>query len=711
MNLVPLRTLARGLGISRGFWTDVVVPFYSATFLTTKLDRIPAVILPIIDEILPIDRPGQLDTWRDSSALVFSRLVAGFVDHVHTSCAITRIAPDAEGVTLTDQHGATHRFDKVVLACPAPAVAQALAAPRWLHGLAMRDLVYCDDNDATFLEGVVHTDPTVIPERDRNEVLAGYCNYISVTTNADGSLRYENHFVLSSWVPAAQGSRTSMFVYYNKPTTLRLTHQQRVISNRRAHPDMRASNLARALLYRFLQGKDGLYYCGSAATPGNGHDLSLLSGLVVAAEIGAGYPFGDDPQARADFGRLRRIMLGRWARNGATRIVALLVLVLALSGCGGPGGGEDETDDEPRACASITAPVLGGAGAQQLELVASRDQIPGLADQPTTRGQVLGVLHAFDGRLHLGYGDYNDNTGPIAMHAWDPQLERFVALGVTPTEEIQRLFAAHGALYSPAIDPDGHEESGGVYRLDCGADAWSVQTAIPGAVHVYDVAAQGDTLYACTGSATGEPALVMGSEDRGASWTTLLSRKSAAGRFSRFYFMAATPELVFVSGRDYPDPGESFAWIRRGAGAFESLATPPSGSLVPITLGDDLVIAGFSGTPGRSDFLGSYRVEGQGFVADQPWPEHDDGVIAPIAWALEDGGRALLVLMERADRGVSVHRSADLSAGAQGWVLLASIEAIDGDAFVSMALLFNDLYLGTREGSLYVLRELEVPEL
>lgn len=397
--------------------------------------------------------------------------------------------------------------------------------------------------------------------------------------------------------------------------------------------------------------------------------------------------------------------------------VSLFALLLSLSGCGEPGEdegeGEGDTGGEAKECAPISTPVLGGAGAQLLELVASRDQIPGLADQPTTRGQVLGVLFAFDARLHLGYGDYSDNTGPIAMHAWDPQLEGFVDLGVAPTEEVQRLFAAHGALYCPATDPDGHQESGGVYRLDCGSKAWSVQTPIPGGIHVYDVAAQGDTLYACTGSGTGQPALLMASEDRGASWTEALRRDSAPDRFSRFYYLGATPDLMFVSGRDSPDPGEAFAWVRRGAGEFEALEDLPDGSLVPITLGDQMVISAFSGTPGRSEYLESYRVEGQGFVVDQPWPVHEDGEIELIVWAPQEPegerGAALLMLMTRADGSVSVHRSEDLSAGPDGWEQLASIDAIDGESFVSMALLFNDLYLGTRSGSLYALRELEAP--
>ena len=39
------------------------------------------------------------------------------------------------------------------------------------------------------------------------------------------------------------------------------------------------------------QGKDGVYYCANWTTPGNCHDMSLLSGFVVANACGAKYPF------------------------------------------------------------------------------------------------------------------------------------------------------------------------------------------------------------------------------------------------------------------------------------------------------------------------------------------------------------------------------------------------------------------------------------
>ena len=69
----------------------------------------------------------------------------------------------------------------------------------------------------------------------------------------------------------------------------------------------------------------------------------------------------------------------------------------------------------------------------------------------------------------------------------------------------------------------------------------------------------------------------------------------------------------------------------------------------------------------------------------------------------------LLVLMRAADGRTSVVRSADLLAGPESWETLAELEPLDGERFVSMALLLNTLYLGTNEGSLYALEQLEQP--
>jgi predicted NAD/FAD-binding protein len=313
LNYTPLRALAAAFGVSDGFFRDVLVPLYSTSFLTTRIGGIPAVVVPALDRMISVEHGGVMHTWRasTSSAEVFARLLAGLDGRVHTGRRITGVRRGGGRVELCDDTGAAHTFDRVVFACDATSAAAALDRPTRLERELLAKVTYTDDRDTSFLAGHVHGDASVLPEEHRDAILRGYATYVDVVEEAGGALRYENHFVLSSWMPAARGTGAVMMVHYEKPEGRRLDRLEKVITNRRAHPDLSPGNLGRAFLLRLLQGRGGLYYAGSYTTPGNGHDLSLLSGLVVANALGAPYPFEDDPDARADFERLRRFMLGR----------------------------------------------------------------------------------------------------------------------------------------------------------------------------------------------------------------------------------------------------------------------------------------------------------------------------------------------------------------------------------------------------------------
>lgn len=371
---------------------------------------------------------------------------------------------------------------------------------------------------------------------------------------------------------------------------------------------------------------------------------------------------------------------------------------------------EGDAPPDPSWCQSVEE-VVGAPQVQQLERVAVRAEIPGLAAQPTARGQVLGSLFAFDARVHLGYGDYSDNTGPILSVAWNDELGSFDELGVLPTEEVQWFRPGQAELYVPAIDPDGHQESGGLYRLDCASSSWVIGTPIEGAVHVYDVARQGESIYAGTGSLTGAPALVVRSDDRGDSWTEVLRRESASDRFSRFYTLGATSTELFAWGEDSPAPHEAYAYVRRGTGEFEPIADPPESPLYPLVIADTLLLAEFTGTPGRSSYVATHALDGNALLEVEPWPTLASGSAVPLTWTFE--GEALVVLLRDADGSIAVQRTHDLTLGPDGFEALATLDPLPDDAmvgaesFVSAAVMHGDLYLGTSLGSLYVLRELD----
>jgi predicted NAD/FAD-binding protein len=157
-----------------------------------------------------------------------------------------------------------------------------------------------------FSAGIIHSDPTVIPADCRDAILTQYANYIERFAPGE----YENTFVLSSWVPVAQtlAQKIPMLVTYNPRPDKTIQSVVGRVSNVRAHPHLSVANLAIVFLLRLIQGRRGVYYCGSYATPGNGHDLSLLSGFAVAHTLGAEYPFVGNERALNDFRRLCSVM-------------------------------------------------------------------------------------------------------------------------------------------------------------------------------------------------------------------------------------------------------------------------------------------------------------------------------------------------------------------------------------------------------------------
>ena len=63
----------------------------------------------------------------------------------------------------------------------------------------------------------------------------------------------------------------------------------------------------------------------------------------------------------------------------------------------------------------------------------------------------------------MGYGDYDENTGPVEVSAYDPRLERPSAPSSASPREAIELFRAIGErLYAPAIDPRGDGPSAAV---------------------------------------------------------------------------------------------------------------------------------------------------------------------------------------------------------------------------------------------------------
>jgi predicted NAD/FAD-binding protein len=309
LNLIPLYWLARLFGVSRAFWEEIFVPIHCASFITTSMKGVPAVILPLLESIVPLEEPTQMGTWVGAPRDVFDRMTESFADRVHTGHEIVSVRGKPGDYVITDKRGRAYEVDKVVFACDSSSVLTALESPTWLQRILLGNAQYVDDVDPTFANFIVHSDTTVLPEKHRERILSGFNTYSEI--GVSGAL--ECTFVISAQNPNIKDAGVPMLVTFNSHKSIEKV-QKRI---HLPHPTHTVSlrNLLIMTMVRYLQGKDGLYYCGTFTTPEGGHDLSFMSGLVAAHAVGAPYPFGaDNREAVADFRLMQKMMLRRAAR-------------------------------------------------------------------------------------------------------------------------------------------------------------------------------------------------------------------------------------------------------------------------------------------------------------------------------------------------------------------------------------------------------------
>jgi hypothetical protein len=171
--------------------------------------------------------------------------------------------------------------------------------------------------------------------------------------------------------------------------------------------------------------------------------------------------------------------------------------------------------------------------------------VPAARAQPTSKGQQILDLQAFEGRVYPGFGDYNANTGPIAVAPLTPGVG-FNTEYVADTEAIYNFRAIDGRLFAPSTDPR--------MAADFAANGpWTSGTSL-GAAHVFDTASLGAGDLWMVGS-QGYDAVAWHSTDGGATWEVALRRSSAmVNDAARFYFAGVLDGRLYVQAVDGQGP-------------------------------------------------------------------------------------------------------------------------------------------------------------
>lgn len=162
--------------------------------------------------------------------------------------------------------------------------------------------------------------------------------------------------------------------------------------------------------------------------------------------------------------------------------------------------------------------------------------------QRTPLGRVLWTLTAYDSHVIPGFGDWNDNTGPIRLMGVTPEGAWSDAWN-HPTEAATVMRILDDELWVPPIDPFIIEP--GDFAVASPGLSWRNER-LGEATHVFDIVTDGEDLLA-TGSIDLE-AVVWRRTD--GNWTVDRREAHSTGDFARYYGLAWLDDTLYLQRAD-----------------------------------------------------------------------------------------------------------------------------------------------------------------
>ncbi len=300
-NYLTMGQVLNVLGLSGDFRYKLLKPMFVNFLMATNVFDMPAALFARYLDFFDLERATPMMTWDQGTRNIYRHMTAGFEDRVFLNRAVRKIRRDAGGVTVIDEHGVETRFDEVVLACNANQALMMVEQPSHLELYIMSSIRY---EAELHNHAVVHTDGSVLPDNE-TEPAATRSNFIRQYGARPDN--YEITYIMHNQQPWANKSDRPCLVTYNPNSKI---DESKIIQRwwfqHVVHDVYQTVVLMN--LYPFIQGKRHTWHCG-AHTLINAQETCFVSGLAVARQLGADYPFANE-QARLWFNFYGSLLFG-----------------------------------------------------------------------------------------------------------------------------------------------------------------------------------------------------------------------------------------------------------------------------------------------------------------------------------------------------------------------------------------------------------------
>ncbi|HEX4336569.1 MAG TPA: FAD-dependent oxidoreductase [Polyangiaceae bacterium] len=301
-NYVSMGQMLDRWGISMAFRVKILKPLFVNFVLATAVFDMPASMFSRYLDFFDIERATPMVTWEGGTRRIYENLSKDFRDKIRLSTAVKRVARDDVGVLVTLANGDTERFDEVVLTCNANQALMMLADPTSSERRALGRVRY---ESELHNHAIVHTDGSILPD-DATKIVDTRSNYVlHYGARPDN---YEITYLMHNQQPWAKRSDKPCLVTYNP---IQKIDESKIVKRwwfqHVIHDVFHTVVLLN--LFPMMQGSNHTWYAGAHTTV-NSQEHCFLSGLAVARQLGAEYPFADDPDAKSWFNFYGRLTHG-----------------------------------------------------------------------------------------------------------------------------------------------------------------------------------------------------------------------------------------------------------------------------------------------------------------------------------------------------------------------------------------------------------------
>jgi len=249
-------------------------------------------------------------------AQYFEKIHAKLKDKIHLTTPIKAVRKLDTGIEITTYKNNQIYVDTVIFACRAEIASQLISSSNAPSKLL-------DEFQYVPVTSILHRDSNTLPS---NTLTSEYCHFSLIDfpqNNYVGYLTRVNHHLA--------GHSTLKKPLYVSFDNLQYVDPAEIIEIKQWKlPQLRPTDLNKKTQIRKIQGQDNFWFCGSDYSL-TGHEGAFVSGLVVANQLGADYPFADQWTAKTQFDVIKNFMGIANKREYFTEMLISLVFRLSKS--------------------------------------------------------------------------------------------------------------------------------------------------------------------------------------------------------------------------------------------------------------------------------------------------------------------------------------------------------------------------------------------